>query len=144
MLHYFAKDFYAPVIASSYVENGKIKLFVVSDLMKVTASYISHDETKILRNRPFYFRGGYGWFGLGNFTFLKPLVKEFFPDIQCCKIFSSIIHLEREICFFFSVGIFSPTYFLASQFAGYFFLKLPISPLESQMVAPNVLFKLQT
>ena len=46
MLHYFAKDFYAPVIASSYVENGKFKLFVVSDLMKVTASYIPHDETK--------------------------------------------------------------------------------------------------
>ena len=46
VLHYFAKDFYAPVIASSYVENGKFKLFVVSDLMKVTASYIPHDETK--------------------------------------------------------------------------------------------------
>ena len=35
MLHYFAKDFYAPVIASSYVESGKFKLYVVSDLMKV-------------------------------------------------------------------------------------------------------------
>jgi len=35
MLHYFAKDFYAPVIASSYVEDGKFKLYVVSDLMKV-------------------------------------------------------------------------------------------------------------
>jgi len=34
MLHYFAKDFYAPVIASSYVEDGKFKLYVVSDLMK--------------------------------------------------------------------------------------------------------------
>ena len=60
MLHYFAKDFYAPVIASSYVESGKFKLFVVSDLMKVTASYIPHDETKRLRVRPFDFRGGYG------------------------------------------------------------------------------------
>ena len=60
MLHYFAKDFYAPVIASSYVESGKFQLYVVSDLMKVTASYISHDETKRLRNRPFDFRGGYG------------------------------------------------------------------------------------
>ena len=46
MLHYFAKDFYAPVIASSYVEGGKFKLYVVSDLMKVTTSYISHGETK--------------------------------------------------------------------------------------------------
>lgn len=35
MLHYFAKDFYAPVIASSYVEGGKFKLYVVSDLMRV-------------------------------------------------------------------------------------------------------------
>lgn len=36
MLHYFVKDFFAPVIASSYQEGGKFKLYVVSDLMKVT------------------------------------------------------------------------------------------------------------
>ena len=35
MLHYFAKDFYAPVIASPYQEGGKFNLYVVSDLMKV-------------------------------------------------------------------------------------------------------------
>lgn len=35
MLHYFVKDFFAPVIASSYQEGGKFKLYVVSDLMKV-------------------------------------------------------------------------------------------------------------
>ena len=35
MLHYFVKDFYAPVIASSYVEGDKFKLYVVSDLTKV-------------------------------------------------------------------------------------------------------------
>ncbi|KAJ7385973.1 hypothetical protein OS493_012305 [Desmophyllum pertusum] len=34
MLHYFVKDFFAPVIASSYQEGGKFKLYVVSDLMK--------------------------------------------------------------------------------------------------------------
>ncbi|CAH3035890.1 unnamed protein product, partial [Porites lobata] len=42
VLHYFAKDFYAPVIASSYVESGKFKLFVVSDLMKpITQGVVS-------------------------------------------------------------------------------------------------------
>ena len=61
MLHYFAKDFYASVIASSYVESGKFKLYVVSDLMKVTGSSIPHDETKRLRGRPFDFRGGCGY-----------------------------------------------------------------------------------
>ena len=40
MLHYFVKDFYAPVIASSYVESGKFKLYVVSDLMKVITDHI--------------------------------------------------------------------------------------------------------
>lgn len=35
MLHYFVKDFFAPVIASSYQEGGKFKLYVVSDLLKV-------------------------------------------------------------------------------------------------------------
>ena len=42
MLHYFAKDFYAPVRASSYVESIKFKLNVVSDLMKVNACFIPH------------------------------------------------------------------------------------------------------
>ena len=37
MLHYFVKDFFAPVIASPYQEGGKFKLYVVSDLMKVIA-----------------------------------------------------------------------------------------------------------
>ena len=68
-----------------------------------------------------------------NFSLTYNVVR-FFPALYTLK--------EKYI--FFSVGIFSPTYFLASQFAEYFFLKLPISPLESQMVAPNVLIKLQT
>ena len=35
MLHYFVKDFFAPVIASPYQEGGKFRLWVVSDLVKV-------------------------------------------------------------------------------------------------------------
>ena len=35
MLHYFVKDFFAPVIASPYQEDGKFRLWVVSDLVKV-------------------------------------------------------------------------------------------------------------
>ncbi|XP_068702128.1 beta-mannosidase-like [Montipora foliosa] len=34
MLHYFAKNFYATVIASPYVKGGKFKLYVISDLTK--------------------------------------------------------------------------------------------------------------
>lgn len=34
MLHYFVKDFFAPVIASPYQEGGKFRLWVVSDLVK--------------------------------------------------------------------------------------------------------------
>lgn len=34
MLHYFVKDFFAPVMASPYQEGGKFRLYVVSDLMK--------------------------------------------------------------------------------------------------------------
>ena len=46
MLHYFVKDFYAPVIASAYVDGGKFKLFVVSDLVKVPACdcFVFYDE----------------------------------------------------------------------------------------------------
>ena len=35
MLHYFVKDFFAPVIASSYQKGGQFKLYVVSDLVRV-------------------------------------------------------------------------------------------------------------
>ena len=47
MLHYFVKDFFAPVIASSYQEGGQFKLYVVSDLMKVivmawASSFVQH------------------------------------------------------------------------------------------------------
>lgn len=56
MLHYFVKDFFAPVIASSYQEGGKFKLYVVSDLLKVIimswaaylyllSIYMSHTHT---------------------------------------------------------------------------------------------------
>ncbi|XP_074621732.1 beta-mannosidase-like [Acropora palmata] len=34
MLHYFAKDFYAPVIASPFVNGTKFQIFVISDLTK--------------------------------------------------------------------------------------------------------------
>ncbi|XP_015764921.1 PREDICTED: beta-mannosidase-like [Acropora digitifera] len=34
MLHYFAKDFYAPVIASPFVHGTKFQIFVISDLTK--------------------------------------------------------------------------------------------------------------
>lgn len=34
MLHYFVKDFFAPVIASPYQEGGMFRLWVVSDLVK--------------------------------------------------------------------------------------------------------------
>ena len=44
------------------------------------------------------------WFGVRIF-FPKPLVKIFFPDIQYCKIFSSIICHER---YFFQCRIILP------------------------------------
>ena len=40
MLHYFAKDFYAPVIASPFVHGTKFQIFVISDLTKVLCHYL--------------------------------------------------------------------------------------------------------
>ena len=40
MLHYFAKDFYAPVIASPYVNGKKFQVFVISDLTKVLCHHL--------------------------------------------------------------------------------------------------------
>ena len=39
MLHYYAKNFFAPVIASAYEEDGKLKLYVVSDLLQVNSLF---------------------------------------------------------------------------------------------------------
>ena len=35
MLHYYAKNFFSPVIASAYEDGGNLKVYVVSDLVKV-------------------------------------------------------------------------------------------------------------
>lgn len=53
MLHYFVKDFFAPVIASSYQEDGKFKLYVVSDLMEVPVYLCgSHNVLSIVSHVP--------------------------------------------------------------------------------------------
>ena len=93
------------------------------------------------------FEGRYG-FGLGQIFFPKPLEKTFFPDIQRCKIFCSIIQHER---YFFQCRNCSPSIslqdfcFPRNQVCRtQFFLKSPISPLISQMVVPfyqRLLFK---
>ena len=35
MLHYYAKNFFSPVIASAYENEGYLKVYIVSDLTKV-------------------------------------------------------------------------------------------------------------
>ena len=45
MLHYYAKNFFSPVIASAYEEDGKFKLYVVSDLLQVNVNtFLSYSD----------------------------------------------------------------------------------------------------
>ena len=89
--------------------------------------------------------GGVGvwviWF-VQEFFFPKPLEIEFFPDMQRCNIFSSVIRHER---YFFSVQeYFSPgislqkIFFPSKSVCIIFFSEITHnpSPLKSQMVGP--------